>query len=527
MEGFTLVSCTGSKPSIYDRALAVYVRYANGDLVRCIGQHSQWVQLHWIKIRSAVAVGDSKLPHGCRVYWLESNADLGFQEVNIYERSNVNQNSIAGLILEPSTAGYSIGNLPLDQFFAELILKRLNMDMVIPLTIPETSVDSTVEQLVNLFDKQLRYHVQDDQWELQGRTYFALKVRFFVSRRLKLQLCLPAFPCKSSNHDKVMGVLPDRGEEIALRRLHLFVQQVERIYSPGALISIISDGHVFSDCIGVDDRIVDKYGAYLKELNKAIASCTGDGQHDRVQFQSLIDLLNLDHSVLASTANKDELLNLPQLHHDLPTTLDEIAETCRRILIAGCQPSRENLRTQIDSQNSPTLALYRGFSRFMLEDLDQHPLTQSLSRSRRKKLAAKVSFEMILRNQAYSNFIELMFPDYLRLSIHAHNNLGPKFGIRLFDSKTVRAVSTLDSVFGKDGGESESDDDRVSTSHLLHIPTPWHNCVAQVVGDSRVYIVKYGIVKEALTIDRYYGDVVSGNLIEGEGAFVSLRKREG
>ncbi|THC94296.1 hypothetical protein EYZ11_006232 [Aspergillus tanneri] len=477
MEGFTLVSCTGSKPSIYDRALAVYVRYANGDLVRCIGQHSQWVQLHWIKIRSAVAVGDSKLPHGCRVYWLESNADLGFQEVNIYERSNVNQNSIAGLILEPSTAGYSIGNLPLDQFFAELILKRLNMDMVIPLTIPETSVDSTVEQLVNLFDKQLRYHVQDDQWELQGRTYFALKV--------------------------------------------------ERIYSPGALISIISDGHVFSDCIGVDDRIVDKYGAYLKELNKAIASCTGDGQHDRVQFQSLIDLLNLDHSVLASTANKDELLNLPQLHHDLPTTLDEIAETCRRILIAGCQPSRENLRTQIDSQNSPTLALYRGFSRFMLEDLDQHPLTQSLSRSRRKKLAAKVSFEMILRNQAYSNFIELMFPDYLRLSIHAHNNLGPKFGIRLFDSKTVRAVSTLDSVFGKDGGESESDDDRVSTSHLLHIPTPWHNCVAQVVGDSRVYIVKYGIVKEALTIDRYYGDVVSGNLIEGEGAFVSLRKREG
>jgi pyoverdine/dityrosine biosynthesis protein Dit1 len=37
----------------------------------------------------------------------------------------------------------------------------------------------------------------------------------------------------------------------------------------------------------------------------------------------------------------------------------------------------------------------------------------------------------MIRNDAYSNLVSDLFPFHIRLSIHAHNNSGPKFAIRL------------------------------------------------------------------------------------------------
>ncbi|KAF7596209.1 hypothetical protein BBP40_002741 [Aspergillus hancockii] len=503
-------------PSIHDRALGGYMRTPDGELVRCVGRHAQWVQHTWSRIRSAVTVRDQSLSQGLRVYLPGSSVDPEFQEIDIYEVNRAAEEIIAGFILKPTTSECSISGMSLDQFFAQRILERMEVNFFSPHLRCEDADDSTVERITALFDTELRYRALNDQWEVQGREHFSTKVRFFVSHNLKLQLCLPAFPCKSSNPDKVLGVGPDKGEEIALRRLQNFVQKIENIYPPGARILIVSDGHVFSDCIGVDDRTVDQYGARLKELNQAIESSVG-GHQERVQFQSLVDLFNLTSYAASPSTSRIELTKIPELHHDLATTLNDVAETCRRILVTGCQPSGESLRAQIESGDSSTLALYRGFSRFMLEDLDRHPLTDSLSRSRRKKLAARVSFEMILRNQAYSNLVELMFPDHLRLSIHAHNNSGPKFGIRLFDTATVRAVRELDSV-------ADEGDSAISASHLLHIPTPWHNCVAQVAGDPTLYIVKYGTIKEASSLNSYNTVISKGCLAKGEGAFVSLKR---
>ncbi|PIG85072.1 spore wall maturation protein DIT1 [Aspergillus arachidicola] len=515
------IQSAATMPSIHARALGAYVRMPDGGLIRCVGLHSQWIQNTWSAIRSTVTATSPSLAHCFKVCLPVSEADFGLQEVDIYERHRANTESIVGFILKPAPPGWMIGTLSIDQFFADLILDRMNVTATTFQVVAEPPVDLTVERIVNLFDKELRYRVQNDQWKTQGREYFATKVQFFVQHNSTLQLCLPAFPCKSSNLEKVMGVLPDRGEEIALRGLHAFAQKIEQIYPPGARILIISDGHVFSDCIGVDDETVDEYGEHLKVLNRAISLAMGE-ETSRVQFQSLVDLFNLTSLSLLSSPNPVGTLSLPKLQHYLTTNLDDTAELCRRILTAGCQPSEESLRTQIESGDESTLALYRGFSRFMLQDLEQHPLTQSLSRSCRKKLATRVSFEMILRNQAYSNLIELMFPDCLRLSIHAHNNSGPKFGIRLFDTATVRAIRQLDSV-GSD--DNNGDDASAATaSHLLHIPTPWHNCIVEVAGDPKLYIVKYGVIKDSLLTDKYSSELIKGNLAKGEGAFVSLER---
>lgn len=124
-------------------------------------------------------------------------------------------------------------------------------------------------------------------------------------------------------------------------------------------------------------------------MNDSIASRDGDA--DRVGFKSLIDLFDLKSS--GEIVSK---LDIPGIDHFLNTKATNEAELSRQVLMSGCQSEKANLRRRIDSQEPSILALYRGFSRFMLEDLDLHPYTKPMSRSQRKKLAVKVSFEMIM-----------------------------------------------------------------------------------------------------------------------------------
>lgn len=125
-------------------------------------------------------------------------------------------------------------------------------------------VDSTVHAIVTAYETNLKFTSASDKWSQSsstgGRGMFASQVRFFVERGMPVQAVLPAFPCKSSNlvsnlarasvlryQDKVSGKLPDKGEELALITLKVFVDAVKRVYEQGCKLVIVSDGHVFSD----------------------------------------------------------------------------------------------------------------------------------------------------------------------------------------------------------------------------------------------------------------------------------------
>lgn len=60
--------------------------------------------------------------------------------------------------------------------------------------------------------------------------------------------------------------MPDLAEHIALDVLHDFIKEVNAVYEPGATMWIINDGHVFSDCIGVDDEMIDTYDACMSAI---------------------------------------------------------------------------------------------------------------------------------------------------------------------------------------------------------------------------------------------------------------------
>lgn len=104
------------------------------------------------------------------------------------------------------------------------------------------------EEITVLFEQMLRNTSVKDEWASSGREYFSRRVRDFVNRNERCQMVLPAFPCKSPNDDKVGGTRPDMAERIALETLRAFTARVEKIYSPGATIWIIHDGHLLSSC---------------------------------------------------------------------------------------------------------------------------------------------------------------------------------------------------------------------------------------------------------------------------------------
>ena len=82
-----------------------------------------------------------------------------------------------------------------------------------------------------------------------------------------IHLILPAFPAKSPNQEsKVLGVLPDMAEEVALRSLQGVCDDIRAVYTPGARVTICSDGRVFSDLVLVGDDAITTYGEAIEGM---------------------------------------------------------------------------------------------------------------------------------------------------------------------------------------------------------------------------------------------------------------------
>jgi pyoverdine/dityrosine biosynthesis protein Dit1 len=346
---------------------------------------------------------------------------------------------------------------------------------------------------------------KDDQWDVCGREGFLNRVYGFVDKNLPILLALPAFPCKSPNPNKAGGIMPDLAENIALDVLHDFIKEVNAVYEPGATMWIINDGHVFSDCIGVDDEMIDTYDACMAEIYKERFS----GQTAPVptmDFKGLKNIFNSDSEGFQTL--KRVVGNAHKMPHPVKTKMTGEAELCRRLMLGIGGADRAYIRSLIEQQEPETLGLYRGQTRFMLEDLADVPSVKSLSGKQKKKTAALVAEEMISRNQGYSNLVELLLPNYVRLSIHAHNNKGPKFAIRLLPKHMVRPIDDLENRL------------EPVAAYEFQIPTPWHNCMIKVEGDELLYLARSAVAKKALAGKDYTGSWVNGP----DGSYFSLKR---
>lgn len=327
--------------------------------------------------------------------------------------------------------------------------------------VPRGSGAHVADTITTLFEGNVLFEISGATgWQDQGRAMFKSKVERHITRRMPVRMCLPAFPCKSTNTDKVASDLPDGAEFEALAKLLSFCAQVRGVYNAGCEITIVSDGHVFSDCTGTDDDKVTEYNSHLKMMLELVRS-EASYYHDDIKFYDLGDLM------LGSYDRRREVAGLfsGQLHavdHPVRTRVKPDNDLCRMFLVATCAPPRSIVQDLIKQvPEHPTTALYRGFTRFMMQDLAFHPDVRGRTVSQRKKMAERAALEMIRRNQAYSRLVEVLLPDHIRLSIHAHDNRGPKFAIRLLEFRSVAADLTV----------TLTDVANTATTDL-HIPTP-------------------------------------------------------
>ncbi len=219
-----------------------------------------------------------------------------------------------------------------------------------------------------------------------------LSVDFFTRQELPLQFILPAFPAKSPNASKVLGQLPDLGEEIALHTLQSICDEIKSIYTPGAQVIICSDGRIFAELVGVSDEAISNYVAGI---------------------QSMIDKHGL---------NSLSIVNLEDLVADL--SFDEARTKVLEQFADPLEQLQESLKAS-DSFKS----LFNGIHRFIVED--RKFMEPGLSVSKAKEAAKPIALKVIQHSNAWTRFLNYVYPNAIRFSIHPYAAHTDKIGIRI------------------------------------------------------------------------------------------------
>lgn len=256
-----------SGSSLYHEICAFYLRDSEWRLLNVRGPYSKAVEETWPSLR------DSTYHPSCRKGRLNlgQSGHTSVVQLDPEIASNIRLAKSLGLgelpagaairiqeIAKEEGCSYGVISVVPEKYEDGLNLRTWTLSLVLLRShtsvrhqVPE-NVDALADryatQITDLFDKKLRNTPVNDQWAVTGRYRFRASVLKFTSCSQKIEFCLPAFPCKSTNPQKTAGRDPDLAEQVALETLHDFVHEVRKLYPAGAKVWIVSDGHVFSDC---------------------------------------------------------------------------------------------------------------------------------------------------------------------------------------------------------------------------------------------------------------------------------------
>ncbi|PYH98634.1 hypothetical protein BO71DRAFT_395009 [Aspergillus ellipticus CBS 707.79] len=290
-----------------------------------------------------------------------------------------------------------------------------------------------VFQVLNLIEKYGRHVVPQAKPGLEddpeppswvGKMKFLPHVYHFVRERQPVQLTLPAFPCKSFNRvSKVLGHLPDLGEELSLLRLNALCQDIQRVYAPGATVTIATDGALFNDILGISDEDCWDYGEALKEMISDLG----------LKGLRLIRPINLLGLVSEEDTTRETYLATVNI--------------CRDELDQQFGFSEDRLAAEIKKDRDTELT-YCGMVKFLELEVQTSSTLAGLTKSAQRRMIKSMAKKMIQRSEAFTLAIRTLRPHDVRLSIH------PSSGA---------AKLSFPLIPGPDGGFQKS---------------PWHSCLA-------------------------------------------------
>ncbi|HMT01845.1 MAG TPA: L-tyrosine/L-tryptophan isonitrile synthase family protein [Burkholderiales bacterium] len=249
--------------------------------------------------------------------------------------------------------------------------------------------NNQAEKIISIYEEyRMEPHPTQDRFEEQGKQVFAEKINSFMEKKEPIQFAMLGYPFKSTNTaTKVLGTLPDKGEELSIQRLEDFTLKIQQVYSPGAIINVASDGFVFNDLLEVEEQTVFQY--------KEICLDMSSGSFN------ICDITDFFPNI---TKGRIQLMN------EFALTETELE---RKILY-----------------DINTNWLYRGMIRFMEEELYMKTFA---SKSQKHKAAKQLTRQMMMRNEAWSRFVSSQFSDNIRLSMHQSINNGAKFSFDLIE----------------------------------------------------------------------------------------------
>lgn len=234
----------------------------------------------------------------------------------------------------------------------------------------------------------------------------------FVASHRPIHLVLPAFPAKSPSPHKVLGKLPDMAEVVGLEALNRLCAEIAEVYPPGARLTICSDGHVFSDVVGVPDEDVSAYNAEIRRLIQ---------EHD------------FPHLDVFSMSEVFTGLDFEEMRRHLCLHYAEDPDVIRQ-------------RTRSGSQ----AALFNGVHRFLFED--EAGRENGRSRTQIREDAKERAYEVIRRSDAWGRLLSDCFGASIRLSIHPQPPHSEKIGILLGKAKDIW-ITPWHGVAVKKGGQ--------------------------------------------------------------------------
>jgi pyoverdine/dityrosine biosynthesis protein Dit1/alpha-ketoglutarate-dependent taurine dioxygenase len=259
------------------------------------------------------------------------------------------------------------------------------------------TIEAKNHLVVSKFIKAFRELIsqgKDDCFETKGKAFVTEQIMHFIQKNQPIEMILPGFPCKSPNNNtKVFGYLPDRGEEMALEYLDNFCEDVRKFYAPGCKLIIFSDGTTFSDLIGVDEETQEKYNTALKNLIKV--------RH--ISWESLDSFFSNENGY---DALREELMS------------------------QYCSLNKKQVEEQIQSDEQ-IRQTYQGLKNFLFQDNPWSDSSSPKTKNTRLKQSGEFARIMIQRNDALTKLLSEKFPHHLRLSVHGHNNAGPKFAVHI------------------------------------------------------------------------------------------------
>ena len=208
------------------------------------------------------------------------------------------------------------------------------------------------------------------------------KIKKSYNKKEQLNFIMPAFPGKSPNENSCFSYVPDYTENIAIKTINHFINEVNHIYPYGCSFTIIHDGHFFYYLnITRSEQELNKYiSDFRKKCNSKIISKT---IYDLMGSDNLGDCINMFKKKYLSEET------VGGLSSEILFTRKEFSEKIYGIA------------------------------------------ADSLTNTQKKKIATKIAKESIHIKNGISNMINSIYADSIRLSVHFQKQDSGKMGFKL------------------------------------------------------------------------------------------------